>query len=107
MSQVKFLIKTASVINNYIKYMEKHYKKLYADVMFPAIFGRDYEEPVQLSIDDIDSDDTLHTDSDTLDTANKYNQDRTRFQKDNQQGIRFASNSTNDDQMEFELEDEE
>ena len=98
-------MKVASVINNYIKYMEKHYQKLYADIMFPAIFGRDYEEPVQLSIDDIDSDNTLHTDSDTLDIANKYNQDRTRFQKGNTQGIRFAPKEENDDQLELDIED--
>ena len=100
-----WLMKVASVINNYIKYMEKHYQKLYADIMFPAIFGRDYEEPVQLSIDDIDSDNTLHTDSDTLDIANKYNQDRTRFQKGNTQGIRFAPKEENDDQLELDIED--
>lgn len=103
LSNNSWLIKVASVINNYIKYMEKHYAKLYADVMFPAIFGRDYEEPVQMSFDDMD-DDTLHTDKDTLDTANKYNQERTKFQHGNTQGIRFAPNNKNDDQIEFEEE---
>jgi hypothetical protein len=86
--------------------MEKHYQKLYADVMFPAIFDREYEKPVQLSIDDIDSDDTLKTDKDTLDVANKYNQERTKFQKDNTQGIRFASTDKSDDQMELDIDEE-
>ena len=54
---------------------------------------------------DIDSDDTLQTDSDTIDSANKFNQERTKFQKGNQQGIRFASNDKNDDQLEIDLED--
>ena len=109
LSNNSWIMKVASVINNYIKYMEKHYKRLYADVIFPAIFDREYEEPFQLSIDDADSDDTLRTDSDTLDVANKYNQDRTRFQKGNTQGVRFASNDDeeNDTQMSMDLDDDE
>lgn len=105
LSNNSWLMKVASVINNYIKYMEKHYQKLYADIIFPAIFDRDYEEPVQLSLDDVEGDDNISTDSDTLDKANKFNQDRTKFQKGNQQGIRFASNDENEDQM--KLTDEE
>ena len=106
LSNNSWLMKVASVINNYIKYMEKHYKKLYADIIFPAIFNRDYEEPVQLHIDDIDSDDTLHTDNDTLDKANTYNRERTKFQKGNTQGVRFAPNSDNEDQIELPLDEE-
>ncbi len=104
LSNNSWLIKVASVINNYIKYMEKHYKRLYADVMFPAIFDREYEEPVQLSLDDMDNDDTLSTDSDTLDNANKYNQERTKFQKGNTQGIRFAPNEKDENQLEINPE---
>ena len=47
LSNNSWLIKCASVINNYIKYMEQHYKKLYADVIYPAIYKKPYEEPVQ------------------------------------------------------------
>ena len=104
LSNNSWLMKVASVINNYIKYMEKHYQKLYADIIYPAIFDREYEEPVQLSIDDVETDTNLHTDNDTLDKANKFNQDRTKFQKGNQQGVRFASDDSNDDQMEFDEE---
>lgn len=107
LSNNSWLIKVASVINNYIKYMEKHYKKLYADVIFPAIFNKDYEEPVQLSIDDIDNpDNELTTDSDTLDKSNKYGVERTRFQKGNTQGIRFTPNNNNKDQIELDLEEQ-
>lgn len=106
LSNNSWLMKVASVINNYIKYMEKHYKRLYADIMFPAIFDRKYEEPVQLTFDDIDSDDALQTDSDTLDKANVYNKERTQFQKGNNQGIRFAKKETPDDnQLELDIED--
>jgi hypothetical protein len=84
--------------------MEKHYKKLYADIIYPAIFGTEYEEPVQLSIDDMDNDGTLTTDKDTLDRANIYNKERTKFQKGNTQGIRFAPK---DDENQITFEDEE
>jgi hypothetical protein len=107
LSNNSWLIKVASVINNYIKYMEKHYTKLYADVMFPAMFDRPYEEPVQLTFDELGDDNTLITDTDTLDTANTYNQERTKFQRGNKQGIRFASDGKNDDQLEIPLEDEQ
>lgn len=101
LSNNNWLIKVASVINNYIRYMEKHYQNLYADIIFPAIFGRKYEEPTQMSFDD-----TLSTDSDTLDKANKYGRERTQFKKGNEMGIRFAPSRNNDDaQLEFELED--
>lgn len=107
LSNNSWLMKVASVINNYIKYMEKHYQKLYADVIYPTIFDSEYEDSVQLSMDDMDRDDTLQTDSDTLDAANKYNQDRTRFQQGNTQGVRFASTkSVNDDQLEFSDEEQ-
>jgi hypothetical protein len=90
--------------------MQNHYEKLYADIIFPAIYGTEYEEPVQLTIDDIDSEDTLATDDDTdiIDKASEYNQERTRFQKGNDKGIRFAKEENPDDsQLELDLESSE
>lgn len=108
LNNTSWIIRVARVISNYIKYMEKHYQKLYADIIYPAVFGRAYQEPVQLSFDDIDSTDELATDNDTdtLDKANKYNQDRTKFQKGNTKGVRFASNEEEDDsQLKLDVED--
>ena len=108
LNNTSWIIRVARVIANYIKYMENHYQKLYADIIFPAVFGRSYEEPVQLNIDDKeDRDDTLATedDTDTIDTANQYNQDRTRFQKGNKQGVRFASEDDyEDEQIEMDID---
>lgn len=106
LNNTSWIIKVASVINNYIRYMEKHYEKLYADVIYPAIYGKKYTEPVQLSFDDIDNKtDELQTDTDTIDKANVYNKQRTQFQKGNTQGIRFASsNKPDENQMELEME---
>ena len=93
LNNTSWIIRVARVIVNYIKYMKMHYQKLYADIIHPAVYGSKYEEPVQLSIDDMDNDDMLASeeDNDTLDTANDYNRERTKFQKGNDQGVRFAS----------------
>lgn len=88
LSNTSWIIKTASTIFNYINYMEKHYHKLYADIIYPAVYDRKYTDPVQTDIFD---DDSLDTSSDTIDKSNKYATDKTKFQKGNTQGIRFAS----------------
>lgn len=89
LSNTSWIIKVASVINNYVKYMEQHQPRLYADIIYPAIYQQEYQEPVQLDMTDIDNNE-LTTDNDILDTANKWNKARTQFQKGNTQGIRFA-----------------
>jgi len=87
-----WLIKVASVITNYINYMEQHYPKLYADVIYPAIYDRKYEEPVQLDLDTIDSDE-LDSEEDTIDTSNKWARTKNQFKPGNKEGIRFSSNT--------------
>jgi hypothetical protein len=90
--------------------MQAHYERLYADIIYPAIYGKDYEDDVQLSIDDMDGGDGLATDSstDTLDTANEYNRERTKFKVGNDKGIRFASKepAPDEDQLSIENEDD-
>lgn len=108
LNNTSWIIRVARVITNYIRYMEKHYSKLYADIIYPAVYGKPYEEPVQLSIDDMeDNGDDLSTDSDTLDKANEYNKERTRFQKGNTQGIRFAPNQPKPDEDQLSIENED
>ena len=80
--------------------METHYPKMYADIIYPAIYGEEYQEPAQTSMFD---DDTLDSDSDTLSAANRWRQQSTRFQKGNDSGIRFAkSNKELDNQLPIE-----
>ena len=102
LSNTSWILKVASTIYNYVNYMEKHYQKLYADIIYPAIYGKKYEEPVQMDIFDNDN---LETDKETLDKSNQYAIDKSRFQKGNTQGVRFAPKSKNLDQV--ELFDEE
>lgn len=89
LSNTSWILKVASTIYNYINYMEKHYQRLYADIIYPAVYGKKYEEPVQLDIGETDE---LDTSRDTIDTSNKYAADKNKFKQGNTQGIRFASN---------------
>lgn len=101
LSNTSWLVKIASVINNYVKYMERNYKSAYSNVIYPAIYKKKYEEPVQTSIFDKD---VLDTDKETIDISNKQAVDRNRFQQGNKQGVRFAPK---DIQMSIEDEEEE
>ena len=91
LSNTSWLLKVGSTILNYIRYMEKHYQKLYANIIYPAVYGRDYEEPVQLDIFD---DDTLDTDTNTLDKSNEYARTKNQFKQGNTDGVRFAPKSS-------------
>jgi len=99
LSNRSWLMKVASVITNYIRYMKEHYEKLYADVMYPAIFDREYVEPVQQDfnneINGLASDE-LMSDEDTIDTSNKWAKTKTQFKPGNQSGVRFAKSDSND-----------
>jgi len=89
-----WMMQVASVIHNYINYMKEHMPKLYADVMYPAIYDREYEEPVQLDmLNDMEGreDDELASDEDTIDTSNKWARTKTQFKPGNKEGIRFTS----------------
>ena len=77
----------------------EYYEKLYADIIYPAVYGKDYETPVQLDIFD---DDTLETDTDTIDKSNEYARTKNQFKQGNKEGIRFASK--NDDQQSFDID---
>lgn len=82
LSNTSWMIKLGSVIFNYINYMERNYKKLYADVIYPAVYDKKYEEPVQLDIDSLDNDE-LDTTSSMVDKSNKYARDKNKFQVGN------------------------
>ncbi len=109
LNNTSWIIRVARVIINYIRYMQVHYERLYADIIYPAIYGVEYSDDVQLSIDDMNNDDTLagEEDTDTLDTASDYNRERTKFQKGNDNGIRFAPNKPEEDEDQLQIENED
>lgn len=80
LSNTGWVIKVASVIMNYVKYFEQHRQKEYADIIYPAIYNKEYEEPIQLSLDDkdeLDSEETL------LNKANEEGKARGQFKRGN------------------------
>ncbi len=52
LGNVDWIMKVASVINNYIHYMEEHMQRQYADIIFPAVVGVPYNKAVQLNLFD-------------------------------------------------------
>ena len=56
LSNTDWMMKIASVINNYVKYCKNNMARNYADYIFPQIYGVPYKKAVQLSLfDDMDS----------------------------------------------------
>lgn len=105
-SNNSWLLKVASVIFNYVNYMEKHYTKLYADIIYPAIYEKEYEEPVQIGMFD-DEEQELADDEDTIEKSNKYAKTKTQFKRGNE--YRFKTNPNVEKQLDFDslLDDEE
>ena len=74
-------MKIASVINNYIHYMEEHYQRLYADVIFPRLFNMPYQRAVQLNLFDTGSNE-LDSKEDEIKLSNRYGRTRGQFRSD-------------------------
>ena len=77
-----WLTKVGSVIFNYTNYMQKHYPKLYSTIIYPAIYQKEYEEPVQMDV--FDDETEVVTDKDTIDLSNKWAKTRTQFAPGNE-----------------------
>lgn len=60
--------------------------RLYADIIYPAIFNKAYEEPVQQDL----FDDELDTDEETIDQANIEAKEKGRFKAGNEYRIPAA-----------------
>lgn len=83
--------KVSRTLYNYIEYIKKHFPKMYAEKIYPAIYGKEYEEPVQQTFFDADE---IADDTEIIDAANKERATSTRFRPGNQSGRQF-SRSTN------------
>ncbi len=96
LSNTSWIIKVASVIMNYTKYMETHMQKAYADIIYPAIYGKKYEEPVQTTMFDDEQDD-LSSDEQTIDSSNAEARTRGQFKQGNE--YRFKSKQQSKGQL--------
>ena len=74
-------MKIASVINNYIHYMEEHYQRLYADVIFPRLFNMPYQRAIQLNLLDTGGGE-LSSGEGEIKLSNRYGRDRGKFRSD-------------------------
>ena len=84
MSNNSWIMKVASVIRNYTLYMEKHMPDLYYKVIFPALYGIEYDE-VQMDINDITGQEReLGTEEDDIDISNKWAKTKTQFKPGNE-----------------------
>lgn len=52
LSNLSWMMKVASVINNYIHYAETFMQRQFADIIFPAVYGVKYPEAVQMGMFD-------------------------------------------------------
>lgn len=89
LSNVDWLMKIASVINNYIWYCKDNMELNYAKYIFPKLYGMDYDKAIQLTINDIDNpnSDSLTSDEATLNLSNALGRRRTQFKKLPQQSV--------------------
>ena len=110
LSNNSWLMKVASVINNYVKYMEKNYQKAYADIIYPAIYEKPYADNVQITAFDSNRK-YARTGKDTLSKAIGADKDRDekgRFAKGNTSGVRFSPDKEDEvDINQISLFDEE
>lgn len=89
LSRNVWIDKVSAVIYNYINYMEKHYESLYAQIIYPALYGKEYEEPYQIDIDDISGDERdLDSTEDEIDTSNKWARTKNQFKAGNEYRFR-------------------
>lgn len=110
LSNLNWAMKVSSVINNYINYMRDHQQKLYADVIFPAVYGMPYKKAVQTGLFDLDEPDNTmdNKDTSTIDTANKERSVAGRFRKDRRvNNQRINPRKQNEPTQPLDIEEEE
>ena len=113
LSNTDWMMKVASVINNYIKWCKDNMGRNYADYIFPKVYGMPYNRAVQLSLfDDPDDNGLLPSDQDTLNKvinkSLKGRDEKGRWTKDNE--FKFQKKNLNKypednpDQLKLDLE---
>ena len=82
LSNADWLMKVASVINNYLHYMSEKMQKSFLKLIFPKLYGCNAEEMAKLDIlGKEEVEDTLKTDSSFIDAINTYGKNRGKFIK--------------------------
>lgn len=91
LSNIDWMMKIASVINNYIKYCRDNLQLIYADYIFPKVYDMPYKQAVQLDLfTEFDENDTPLIPSDfktmknVIDTGFKGKDEKGKFVKGNE-----------------------
>lgn len=103
LSNHNWLLKVASTITNYIKYMENHYNKMYADIIYPALYNKKYEKPVQLNVFDKDNLTDKQSSKQDIDASNIEASRRGQFKPGNPYRFNPRPNSSQDSFLDDEV----
>ena len=103
LSDSSWLIRVASVILNYVHYMEDHQERMYQKFIYPAIYQEPWSDESQLDITDIDGTDELESDEDTIRSSNERARERGRFKQGNEYRFRKELNKDGEQQS-FDLD---
>jgi|GEM_PF-3520599 len=91
LANLDWLMKIASVINNYIYYCKDNMEYNYGKFIFPKIYGVDYDKAIQMTIFNYDEEgnpiDDLASDESTINLSNAIGRRRTQFKKLPQQSV--------------------
>ena len=72
-----WLMKVASVINNYIHYAEEHLQKPFLKLIFPKLYGYPAEEMVEQGL--VETDEYLDSTTGLIDAINAYGKNRGKY----------------------------
>lgn len=91
LANLDWMMKIASVINNYIWYCKDNMENNYARYIFPQLYGKPYDDVVQMSLFDYDDKGELKpnmaSDEDTINLVNALGRRRTQYKKAPQQSV--------------------
>ena len=79
LANIDWILKVASVINNYVHYAEEHLQKPFLKVIFPKLYGIAADEMVEQDL--IDTDEYLDSSAGLIDAINEYGRKRGQYQK--------------------------
>lgn len=96
LANLDWMMKIASVINNYIYWARDNLENQYAKFIFPVIYEMPYDKAIQMTIDMYDengelkpeyTDDKLHTSQDIINMSNMIGRQRGQYKKKPEKSI--------------------
>ena len=79
LSNQDWIMKLASTVSNYIKFLAANKKDLFMKVIFPKLYGVDQDKAIENNL--VQDEEMLETSKDIIDTINKWAVEKGRFKK--------------------------